>query len=387
MNKEELLEKIKTSEDSKEILHLRGQLIKELKKEISTEKDYTKKANLEVLLVNELKKHKNHISKMKEKVKEKKYSIPERVALKVKEIAATIQLFLEKKDILGRLKNGVTSATISSIFAIAMSLGITALTGGTIGLASIATIIPTTSYVALSSLINSLTKETQKSKLLELSEKAPEEVEKTLAFCKEYIIDNQLFIKASINENKIEDLQEKIENEKKLIDEYNRIIANVPSNQLKQVITLELLDIMKKLDYNYEVLENQYLREKIKLTDEEYESFKNDKSKLKKDIVIKSSFIEETVKTTAANIGRRTAITYATRAALSAIFPSLAFNNVKDALTPFIFTLVGNVFESGKVSKSIKMQKTNYTGTIIRMTHPELFEEERNNQLATLQVA
>ena len=69
---------------------------------------------------------------MREEAKEKKYPIPEKVALKVKEIAATMELFLRKKDVLGRLKNGSVSAVISGVFTAAVSLGITALTGGAI---------------------------------------------------------------------------------------------------------------------------------------------------------------------------------------------------------------------------------------------------------------
>ncbi len=386
MSKEELLEKINSSNDAKQILNLRGKLIKELKKEIDNEKDYSKKTKLEANLINELNKHKEHISKMINS-KEEKYPIPEKVALKVKEISTIMEIFLKKKDILGRLKNGSMSATVSCLFAVAMSLGITALTGGTIGIGALVATIPTASYLALSSLINSLTKDTQKSKLFELYERAPEEAEKNLSFCKEFIIDNQNFIRASINENKIEDIKEQIENEKKLIEEYKRIIENAPSEQLKQTITLEMIDIMKKLDCNYELLENQFLRDKIKLTDTEFETLKDERNKLKKEIIIKNAFLEETIKTTATNVGKRTAITYATRAALSTVFPTLAFNNIQDVLTPFVYTLLGNVFDSGNVSKRIRMNKTNYTGTIIKMSHPELFEEERINQSATLQVA
>ena len=96
MNKEinELKEKIKSSSDSKEILYLRGKLISNIKKSIKDEKNRQIKTKLNFELVYELQKHKDHILKMKQDAKEKKYPISERVSLKIKEISTVIEIFL-----------------------------------------------------------------------------------------------------------------------------------------------------------------------------------------------------------------------------------------------------------------------------------------------------
>ena len=388
MNKEinELKEKIKSSSDSKEILYLRGKLISLIKKSIKDEKNRQIKTKLNFELVYELQKHKDHILKMKQDAKEKKYPISERVSLKIKEISTVIEIFLQKKDILGRLKVGVMSGGVSALFASAVSLGITLFAGGSIGIATLASLVPTACYLGLSSIISSMVEGTAKSKMFKRMETSSEDAKKELDFCKEYISDNKNFIDAVVKEPTLTELDEKINNEKLLIKQYETIIEKAPSNEIKQVITLEMIDVMKKLEYNYLCKENDYSNNKINLSNEEYDQLAKEKSNLQRNIAIREMFVEDTLKQTSVNIAKKTGITYASRILLSSIFPSLSFTNVTDALTPFLYTLLGNTFSMGKVSDLIKMKKTDYTGTIIKLTHPELFEKERKELKPVLQV-
>ena len=147
-----------------------------------------------------------------------------------------------------------------------------------------------------------------------------------------------------------------------------------------------MIDVMKKLEYNYLCKENDYSNNKINLSNEEYDQLAKEKSNLQRNIAIREMFVEDTLKQTSINIAKKTGITYASRILLSSIFPSLSFTNVTDALTPFLYTLLGNTFSMGKLSDLIKMKKTDYTGTIIKLTHPELFEKERKELKPVLQV-
>ena len=388
MNKEinELKVKITSSSDSKEILYLRGKLISLIKNSIKDEKNRQIKTKLNFELVYELQKHKDHILKMKQDAKEKKYPISERVSLKIKEISTVIEIFLQKKDILGRLKVGVMSGGVSALFASAVSLGITLFAGGSIGIATLASLVPTACYLGLSSIISSMVEGTAKSKMFKRMETSSEDAKKELDFCKEYISDNKNFIAAVVKEPTLTELDEKINNEKLLIKQYETIIEKAPSNEIKQVITLEMIDVMKKLEYNYLCKENDYSNNKINLSNEEYDQLAKEKSNLQRNIAIREMFVEDTLKQTSINIAKKTGITYASRTLLSSIFPSLSFTNVTDALTPFLYTLLGNTFSMGKLSDLIKMKKTDYTGTIIKLTHPELFEKERKELKPVLQV-
>lgn len=388
MNRQILMERIENSKDSKEILHLRGQLINLLKEEIKEEKDANVKQQLDLALYDEMKKHKEHITKMKEEAKEKKYPISERLALKVKEIAATMEIFMKKSDVLGRLKNGSISAIIAGIFTGAISVGISMISGAPFTMATIASIIPTVSYVGLSSLITSMLDGTNKSKMYEKYENAPEEARQEIKFCKECISENERFVKAAVAEPQLKDLDDKIRNEKILISEYEKIIEQAPTDQLKQVITLEMIDVMKNLEYNYSYKENEYLNNRVSMSEEEYNQLTKERNELNHQIKVTDSFAKDTVKTMAKNIGKQTAITYAARIALTGLFPSLQFTSFTDALTPFLYTLLGNAFTFGSISNKIKAQKTDYTGTIIKVTHPELFEKERQRmQTPAMQVA
>ena len=45
------------------------------------------------------------------------------------------------------------------------------------------------------------------------------------------------------------------------------------------------------------------------------------------------------------------------------------------------FGKINNVVNSGNISKMIKLKKTNYTESVIKFTHPELFEEEKKKNM------
>lgn len=387
MNKEieELNEKIKNTEDQKELLNLRGRLIKVLKTEAKNQKNVQLKNSLELKVLEELKKHKENISNLKKEFKNNKASISDKLALKVKEIATTIEIFMRKNDILERIKNGAVSGVISALFASSISLGVALISGAPITLPLLASLIPTASYLGLSSLISGSLNETVKSKLYKKYEKLPEEIPKMEKFSKEYITDNKVFIETLLKEEKEKDIIKQIENEKILINEYARIIENAPNDDMKQVLILEKIDVMKKLEYNYALLENNYLAERLSITSDDYKKITADKNKLLFDMKKDEMFFKEVTENLAKKIGKTTAISYACRMALSTIFPSLQFTSVTDALTPFLYTALGNLCTSGKIKESIKMKKIDFTREVIKLSHPELFEEELNNQKTAVQ--
>ena len=150
MSKDELRTLIEECNDDKKILNYRGKLIKLLKKEIKETENKKIKDNLNLELIEELTKHKAHISTMLNN--KQKYSIPERVGLKVKEIAKTIEIFMQKEDILGKLKKGALSTVTSSLFISAITLAISSISGP-VTLATLASLLPTFSYIGLSNII------------------------------------------------------------------------------------------------------------------------------------------------------------------------------------------------------------------------------------------
>ncbi len=381
MNREELEKKLNEAVEDKDILYFRGKLISTIKKEISEEKDYRKKEILELSLYDELKKHKDQLNKMLSN-KSNKQTIPDRVALKVKEIATTMEIFMRKKDVLGLIKNTAISSLSSSLVIGAITAAIAAV-GGTLSLATLASLVPTISYISLSNLLSNILNGTGKSKSYDKHDTFKEDSEKERKFCEEYIANNKEFIITLLNENKadIYTLDEKIINEKKLISLYKNIIDNAPNEDVKQVITLEMIDVMKKLQLNYEEKESKFLHNSITLSNEEVDEFEKEKNKLSLELFKKENFIKETGIESLKKFGKNTAIIYASKLILSTIFPNFAFKTVSDLTTPLAYSLINNVVNSGNISKMIKLKKTNYTESVIKFTHPELFEEEKKKNM------
>ena len=369
----ELIKKINNETDPKVILNLRGRLINALKKEQKNQKDPNIKQILDITIVNELEKHKKHIEEMRKN--NQNIPITEKLALKVKEISSTIEIFMKKNDVIGKIKNGVKSASISAIFVTAISAGITLLSGGVVNLQLLASLVPTNCYLGLSSLMAALTTDTPISKMYKELDKKPEEINTLVEFTKKYIIENKDFIQALMQDEKEENVKKLIENEKKLISMYEEIIANVPNDEMRQIMTLEKIDVMKKLEKNYCLLENNYLAERIQMTNEEYQEMNSEKRSLVLKMKAEELFIKDVGEEVIKKVGKYTTISYAVRIALSTLFPSLKFTSITDAMLPFIYSLIGTLLASGKIAKAINMKKTDYSKNIIKVTHPELFEE------------
>ena len=152
MNKEELQKRIEETEDLKERIALEGKLITLIKEEIKKEKNPSEKNILRLELNNELKKHRETIKSRRESQTEK-IPISESLALRIKEIATTMDIFKENHDVINKLKSAGVSTAISTIFAVGIGVAVTALSAGTLTLPTLASIAPVASYIVLSNLI------------------------------------------------------------------------------------------------------------------------------------------------------------------------------------------------------------------------------------------
>ena len=382
MIKEELMQKLNESTDSKEILNLRGKLINLIKKEIKETNDQQLKNNLDVQLYEELKKHKEHIKSMRHN-KEEKIPLKENVALKVKEIATAMEIFKKKLDLGTILKNSAISTVVSTIVMAAITTGVGVLTGGTLTLPTLASLLPTASFIGLSNILSGTINGTQKRKLYNKLDTRKEDYEKETKFCQENIMNNQVFIECIVNETKDSSLDKKIENEKKLIEEYKKILEKTPSDEINRLITLEMIDVMKTLRTNYDEKISKYVSGRIPLSEEEIIKLQNDKNEISQEITTKSMFIKETAKESLKNFAVGTGTMYAARLMLTPLFPSLAFNTVSDVVTPLAYSFINGIINTDNISKKLRIKKFNYAESVIRMNRPELFEQEKQKEVNT----
>lgn len=373
MKIEEIRKKLEESTSYKDIILYRGRLIDALKDAIKFEKNEGKKKELDTELYIELKKHRDYFKKASSK---DEIPLSEKVGYAVKEISTIIEVFLKKRDLLGVLKNSAVSTVLSSVVVIGMNAGLTLLFGGVSGPILVG-LIPTISYIGLSNVINSLIRGTNKTKFYDRLDTSSDDIKKEKDFVDKNIVKNEEFLKCYVKETKINDLDEKIENERKLIDEYKKIIEAAPSNDLKKVLKLEMINIMKGLKSNLENKESKYIGGVIKLTNEEADNLEKEVGSVTSNIHKEEMFVKEVMQTTVTNIGKSAVTMYLARMILSPIFPSLNFASLQDYSMPLLYTILNNIVNASNISKRIKMQKTNYTGAIIAINRPDLFEEER----------
>lgn len=373
MKIEEIRKKLEESTSYKDIILYRGRLIDALKDAIKFEKNEGKKKELDTELYIELKKHRDYLKKASSK---DEIPLSEKVGYAVKEISTIIEVFLKKRDLLGVLKNSAVSTVLSSVVVLGMNAGLTLLFGGVSGPILVG-LIPTISYIGLSNVINSLIRGTNKTKFYDRLDTSSDDIKKEKDFVDKNIVKNEEFLKCYVKETKINDLDEKIENERKLIDEYKNIIEAAPSNDLKKVLKLEMINIMKGLKSNLENKESKYIGGVIKLTNEEADNLEKEVGSVTSNIHKEEMFVKEVMQTTVTNIGKSAVTMYLARMILSPIFPSLNFASLQDYSMPLLYTILNNIVNASNISKRIKMQKTNYTGAIIAINRPDLFEEER----------
>lgn len=373
MKIEEIRKKLEESTSYKDIILYRGRLIDALKDAIKFEKNEGKKKELDTELYIELKKHRDYLKKASSK---DEIPLSEKVGYAVKEISTIIEVFLKKRDLLGVLKNSAVSTVLSSVVVLGMNAGLTLLYGGVSGPILVG-LIPTISYIGLSNVINSLIRGTNKTKFYDRLDTSSDDIKKEKDFVDKNIVKNEEFLKCYVKETKINDLDEKIENERKLIDEYKNIIEAAPSNDLKKVLKLEMINIMKGLKSNLENKESKYIGGVIKLTNEEADNLEKEVGSVTSNIHKEEMFVKEVMQTTVTNIGKSAVTMYLARMILSPIFPSLNFASLQDYSMPLLYTILNNIVNASNISKRIKMQKTNYTGAIIAINRPDLFEEER----------
>ena len=98
------------------------------------------------------------------------------------------------------------------------------------------------------------------------------------------------------------------------------------------------------------------------------------------DLYQEENFIPDATKNAFKNIKVSAATMYTARLVLSAFFPSLAFDSLKDVVTPFIITVLNNMTNMGEFKNKVKLVNTKYTDLLIKMNKPELFKELRSNK-------
>ena len=186
---EELVKKLKDEKLSlEEQINYRGELIRILKQEMKNTNHPKVLASLRLTLYNELKVHKE---KLKELQKTKNISIPKKVGLKVKEIANTIDIFKEKIDFNNKVKNTALSTAVGSLFAGALTVGLSAIGGVPITLATLASVAPIMCFTGLTGILKMPFNETNWTKMIKNVDTSESDKNKIIKFMDNNVKNNK----------------------------------------------------------------------------------------------------------------------------------------------------------------------------------------------------
>ena len=373
MNKEEIKKKLEGLGDTnpKETLRIRGELIKLLKEEIAKTKDESVKSALRLELSEELEKHKVIIKKMRTG---KNYSLPKRVGLKVKEIATTISLFMNKSDIINKAKNVITNTTFTSVIVGSLAIGLNALTGGTISLAMLAGLAPTFAYIGLANILKQAMTDTPYESLEKMVNDS-DELSNIKDFNNKCIMNNQPFLELLANKSKEKNKDNLITINEQLIEMYQAIIKEAPNDKIRQSLTLELASNMQDLKKCYEKKIHNYKRNKESMNAVDFAKLEKKYLGLCANLTKIESFFPDALKFNLKNLGISTATMYVARIFLSSFFPSIAFDGIKDIITPFIITVINNTASKESFKKHLNVVNSKYTDTLMRINNPEVLKE------------
>ena len=376
MNKEELEKKLKEENLSlKDAIQLRGQLITILKKELREQRDPKLQLPIKVQLHEELKKHKEVLKK---RGLEDSIPLPERVGLKVKEIANTIEIFKEKHDLIGKIKSSAISTTIGTLIAGAITVGISVIGGAPLTLATLATAIPTIAFCGISGVLRTPFTETTWTKLVKSIDSKDKNQKAILEFIDQNIKDNKPLMELLQRKSKKPNEQELISINKELIEEYTKLIGSSPVPELSKILTFEKINLLTEQKKIYEKIKNEYIKNKRQMTTKEFTDLEKELISTNLQITKENSFYKEILKESGKELALSSGILVATSAIISAAFPQLGAFNIQDLTIPMIITLVGNLANMGTLKNKIKLEKEQYDQAKTTLT-----KEQIKNMLKT----
>ena len=352
--------------DNKEELNLRGKLISLYKKLERKASNPEEKYKVRHEIIEELKKHKATIKKMHSD-KDTKISIPEKIALKVKDISDSISIFMKEKDVLEKVKNILKDSVkgAAGIVAItaAFSLATAALIGTPFTLSSLASLTPVIAYVGLTNIISNLSTKTPfeqyeyqqsdefKALVKVFTEKHKEELEDIAKIIKQKNASNKPEDKVALN-----DL---------LVEKYDSLSGQTKTDALASVYKLQAYGCLQESKECCCQLKDEYLEGKN--TDKEkYKAVNKKLMGINLEMWKRGNSIKESVKSAGKNFAISSKAILLARAIISAVAPgsSLAITNLKSVIESLLFVGINSAINIPTYQNKLKYKKTDYEGKV-----------------------
>lgn len=362
--------------DYKEIINLRGKLIKLYKKAVVQAIGKEEKMAMKHNCLEELKKHKEIIKEYKTD-DSIKISIPQKVGLNILEISKSIEIFMKEKDILTKFKNigkdTILGTTNAALLIGGITLAIQLYTGVPLSLSSLVSSLPVLAYIGLSSIIKNLSTKTEfeqyeyyqsmeyKSLVEAFNKKNKKNIEELAALIKD---------KENLNNN-----EDKIILNEKIIKKIDTLADSTEIKGVKNTLLLQALSCFRENKEFCEEIKDAFLEEKND-NKEKYNLYKKKLLEINLEIFKRENSLEEAVKAFGKNVITSTEILLITKAILACSFPAIfPINGLNSILEPLAFALINGIIDIPTYRNKLKYKETEYEGKV------KLKDKERIEQI------
>ncbi|MBQ8534875.1 MAG: hypothetical protein IJ463_04240 [Bacilli bacterium] len=345
--------------DKKNIIHLTGKLIKLYKKQMSLEA--TEQAKLAARYkVLELQKRQKELTK-DYKNSNKELPISEKVALTVQDIANTIKVFVNEKDLLTKVKNiGIETlrGTIETTAFMAIISLISPLFGGVgFSMSMLAKALPVASYVGLTSVIRNTLSKTQFQQFQYYQSDEYKE------YMKQFKEENKTVL-AEFNsllkeKSSCETTDEKITINESLISKLDEIASKVKDDGLRRTYKLQAYGFLRENKELCQTEIDKYLDE-LSNDKEKYKKYQAKMAKINIESFKRGNSLGEAIKQAGKEAGLSLSVTIIAKAIMTLIEPggSYSIKGIQSFIVPLFLALTNGVSSAISYSNKLKYMET-----------------------------
>ena len=345
--------------DKKNIIHLTGKLIKLYKKQMSLEA--TEQAKLSARYkVLELQKRQKELTR-EYKNSNKDLPISEKVALTVQDIANTIKVFVNEKDLLTKVKNiGVETlrGTVETTAFMAIIALISPLFGGVgFSMSLLAKALPVASYVGLTSIIRNTLSKTQFQQFQHYQSDEYKE------YIKQFKEENKTVL-AEFNsllkeKSSCETTDEKITINEALISKLDEIASKVKDDGLRRTYKLQAYGFLKENKKLCQEEIDKYLDE-LSNDKEKYKKYQEKMAKINIESFKRGNSLGEAIKQAGKEAGLSLSVTIIAKAIMTLIEPggTYSIKGIQSFVIPLFLALTNGVSSAISYSNKLKYMET-----------------------------
>ena len=345
--------------DKKNIIHLTGKLIKLYKKQMSLEA--TEQAKLSARYkVLELQKRQKELTR-EYKNSNKDLPISEKVALTVQDIANTIKVFVNEKDLLTKVKNiGVETlrGTVETTAFMAIIALISPLFGGVgFSMSLLAKALPVASYVGLTSIIRNTLSKTQFQQFQHYQSDEYKE------YIKQFKEENKTVL-AEFNsllkeKSSCETTDEKITINEALISKLDETASKVKDDGLRRTYKLQAYGFLKENKKLCQEEIDKYLDE-LSNDKEKYKKYQEKMAKINIESFKRGNSLGEAIKQAGKEAGLSLSVTIIAKAIMTLIEPggSYSIKGIQSFIIPLFLALTNGVSSAISYSNKLKYMET-----------------------------